>query len=45
MQGPDEKDVDPEVLEWLQQVIMKEEYYDISEVDLEDLSDDTERSV
>lgn len=43
MLGPGEE-VDPEVLEWLEQVIMREEYYDIGEVDLDDLPDTEERS-
>jgi len=30
MSGPGEE-TDPEVLEWLEQVIMKDEYYDIIE--------------
>lgn len=37
MSGPGEE-TDPEVLEWLEQVIMKPEYYDImDDLDLDDV--------
>ena len=46
MSGPEEE-TDPEVLEWLEQVIMKDEYYDIIEdIDFDKLVDELkERSV
>lgn len=46
MSGPGEEP-DPEVLEWLEQVIMKDEYYDIIEdIDFDKLVDELkERSV
>lgn len=46
MSGPGEE-TDPEVLEWLEQVIMKDEYYDIIEdIDFDKLVDELkERSV
>lgn len=46
MTGPGEE-TDPEVLEWLEQVIMKDEYYDIIEdIDFDKLVDELkERSV
>ena len=46
MSGPVEE-TDPEVLEWLEQVIMKDEYYDIIEdIDFDKLVDELkERSV
>lgn len=39
MQGPEEK-LDAEVLEWMKEVILKDEYYDIVEdLDLSDIID------
>lgn len=45
--GPGDEEMDPEVLEWLEQVIMKNEYYDIIEdIDFDKLVDELkERSV
>lgn len=39
-----EEELDPELREWFEQVIMKNEYYDIEEVDFDDLPDSKGRA-